>query len=58
MKIPIDQISQSMTLHVEVTGMRRWNVRMRLAVWLIYLAALVAPIRFNVQVFPEQGHGD
>lgn len=48
-RIPIDEISGRMMLNVRVTGMRRWKVRMRIAVWLIQLAGVVAPIHFNVE---------
>ena len=48
-RIPIDEISGRMTLNVRVTGLRRWNLRMRLALWLIRLAGVVAPIGFEIE---------
>lgn len=48
-KIPIKSITKDMTLNIEVVGYRGWLVRLKIALFLISLAARVAGvgIKFN-----------
>lgn len=50
--VPISQASKNIHATITVTGMRRWNWRMRLCVWFLHLAAWVAPIDVDVEVNP------
>jgi hypothetical protein len=57
-KVPINELSQRMTLNVTATGMRWWNLRMRAATWLIHIAGVVAPIHFDMDVSGDFDHFD
>ncbi len=47
-QVPIQKLARNVTVTVTVTGLRRWNARMRLSLWLISLAAFVCPVNVNV----------
>lgn len=47
-QMPIQKLTRNVAVTLTVTGMRRWNARMRLSLWLISLAAFVCPVNVNV----------
>lgn len=49
-KVPLTSVTSQYTMHIKVTGMRRWRFRMWCATRLIHLAALIAPVGMNVEV--------
>jgi len=48
-KIPISHITQQVTMNVEVTGIRAWRWRVKIAGWLLALAARVAGVGLQIQ---------
>ena len=49
-KVGIREASEKLTLRIKLTGMRRWTLRWRIAVALIWLGARVAPVEAQVDV--------
>lgn len=47
--IPIKDAAKNMTLTVNVTGLKVWSWRVRVACWLIWLATKTAGIGFEVE---------
>jgi hypothetical protein len=44
LRVPIAAVTKDITMHVEVTGVRVWRVRLWLWIQLLRLAALVAGV--------------
>jgi hypothetical protein len=49
-KLPMSRLMNDMTATIVVTGVRRWTWRMYLCIWLIRLAAVVAPMSVGVEI--------
>lgn len=47
-RIPISDVSKRMTLNIEVVGVKVWSMRLRLAVLIFRLGAMVAPIGVEI----------
>ena len=59
--IPINKATENVSVTVRVIGMRRWNARMRVATWIVGLAARVAPFGMKVEVetnYASNGHAE
>ena len=49
--VPVSKVARNagkLTATIRITGMRRWNARLRVAVWLLKFAAFIAPIGMQV----------
>lgn len=60
-KIPVNSLTSSFTLDVEIVGYQGWLVRLKIALWLIGLACKVAGmgVKFNgLKDAEELSHGD
>ena len=56
-KMPIKEVTETMTMNVRVTGLWPFTWRMRIGVWLIKFAAWVMPMRVFVETWsgePEE----
>ena len=48
--IPMHRLSKQITGTITVTGVRRFNARCRVGIWLLRLAAWVLPIMTEIEV--------
>jgi hypothetical protein len=48
MKVDINKVAKNITLEIEMTGIAKFNIRTKIAVWLFRLGSWIAP--FNVDI--------
>jgi hypothetical protein len=49
-KVPMAKAMQDATLHVKVTGVRRWKARVAVGAWIVRLGAKVIGVRCEMSI--------